>query len=256
LPETALLSVENLSVNYGRTRAVQGIDLTVNAGEVVALLGANGAGKSSTLLAVSGIVACSGRVVYDGVDVTGERPERIVARGVVQVPEARAIFPGLTVDENLAVAARLRRRDPDLAADRADVLEIFPKLLALRRRRAGSLSGGEQQMLAIAKALLARPNLLLVDELSLGLAPKVTALLFEALGEVHRRGTAILLVEQFVSLALRLAGRVYVLEKGRIATAGTSAELRADRQRLAGTYLGTHLEAAPADRHPLSTHSP
>jgi len=243
-------------VSYGRTRAVQGIDLTVGPGEIVALLGANGAGKSSTLLAISGIVACSGRISVDGTDVSGQRPERIVARGVVQVPEARAIFPGLTVDENLAVAARLRRRDPDLPADRANVLEIFPKLVELRRRRAGALSGGEQQMLAIAKALLARPRLLLVDELSLGLAPKVTGMLFEALEEVHRRGAAILLVEQFVSLALGLAERVYVLEKGRVATAGTSAELRADRERLAGTYLGTHLRTPAGHAHQLSTHSP
>ena len=253
--ESPLLCVEGLAVSYGRTRAVQGIDLTVGTGEIVALLGANGAGKSSTLLAISGIVPASGRIAVDGCDVRGDRPEHIVARGVVQVPEARAIFPGLTVDENLAVAARLRRKDPELAADRAFVEEIFPKLVELRRRRAGALSGGEQQMLAIAKALLALPRLLLVDELSLGLAPKVTAMLFEALEEVHRRGAAILLVEQFVSLALRLAERVYVLEKGRIATAGGSAELRADRERLAGTYLGTHLDPAATDRHPLSTHS-
>jgi branched-chain amino acid transport system ATP-binding protein len=254
--DPVLLAVEGLSVSYGRTRAVQGIDLTVRAGEIVALLGANGAGKSSTLLAISGIVACSGRIAVDGVDLAGRRPEQIVARGVVQVPEARAIFPGLTVDENLAIAGRLRRRDPDLAVDRAFVEEVFPKLVDLRRRRAGALSGGEQQMLAIAKALLARPRLLLVDELSLGLAPKVTSMLFEALEQVHRRGAAILLVEQFVSLALRLAERVYVLEKGRVATSGGSAELRADRERLAGTYLGSHLAPPAADRQSLSTHSP
>lgn len=233
-----LLSVQGLTVSYAGARAVHGIDLEVHTGEVVALLGANGAGKSSTLLAISGIVPAQGRVIFDGAELGDERPDRIVRRGLVQVPEARSNFPGLTVEENLSAAAYFRRRDPGLAADREFVAGILPQLGALRGRVAGTLSGGEQQMLSIAKALLAHPKLLLVDELSLGLSPKVTRQLFDVLAGVKRRGTAILLVEQFVPLALRLADRGYVLEKGRVTTTATATELLAQSGDLAATYLG------------------
>ena len=233
-----LLAVESLTVDYGRARAVGGIDLEVRPGEVVALLGANGAGKSSTLLAVSGIVPASGRVTFDGRPILGARPHHIVAAGLVQVPEIRAIYPGLTVERNLAVAARRRRRDPGLAADRALVADTLPRLGELAHRLAGSLSGGEQQMLSIAKALLAGPRLLLVDELSLGLSPKVTQELFAVLETIKANGTAILLVEQFVPLALGLADRAYVLEKGRVTATGPAREFRDDTELLAASYLG------------------
>jgi branched-chain amino acid transport system ATP-binding protein len=230
--------VSGLTVEYGRARAVHGVDIEVHAGEAVALLGANGAGKSSILLAISGIVPAGGRVVFDGADLLRQRPDRIVRRGVVQVPEARAIFPAMTVEENLRAAAYFRRKDPNLPADRTFVDETLPKLRTLAGRPAGALSGGEQQMLSIAKALLAHPRLLLVDELSLGLSPRVTSELFEVLGEIKRRGTSILLVEQFVPLALRLADRGYVLEKGLITATGPAAELARRQAHLTAAYLG------------------
>jgi branched-chain amino acid transport system ATP-binding protein len=203
----------------------------------VALLGANGAGKSSTLLAISGLVPAAGRIVFDGVDILGARPHDIVAQGLVQVPEFRAIYPGLTVERNLAVAAYTRRRDPAHAEDRALVAATLPRLNELFGRMAGSLSGGEQQMLSIGKALLAHPRLLLVDELSLGLSPKVTQELFQVLEAIKARGTAILLVEQFVPLALGLADRAYVLEKGRVTGTGPADSFRDDTELLAA-YLG------------------
>ncbi|MGH2728679.1 MAG: ABC transporter ATP-binding protein, partial [Actinomycetota bacterium] len=222
----ALLSVEALEVSYGFARAVQGIDLTVGRGEVVALFGNNGAGKSSTLLAISGVVASRGRVAFDGEDLRGLRPYQIVRRGLVQVPERRAIFPDLTVRENLGVAAYARKAGPELEADRALVRDTFPRLDELAGRRAGSLSGGEQQMLVLAKALLAGPRLLLVDELSLGLAPRVVQELFGVLSKIRENGVAILLVEQFVPLALRLADRVYALEKGLVVADGPAQRFR------------------------------
>ena len=239
----ALLSVEGLEVSYGLARAVQGIDLTVGAGEVVALFGANGAGKSSSLLAISGVVPSRGRVVFDGADLRGMLPYQIVRRGLVQVPERRAIFPDLTVRENLGVAAYARNAGPELDADRALVSETFPKLEELAGRRAGSLSGGEQQMLVLAKAFLAGPRLLLVDELSLGLAPRVVQELFAVLANIRDKGVAILLVEQFVPLALRLADRVYALEKGRVVAEGPAQTFRDDPTILRRAYLGVEASA-------------
>ncbi|MEW6472791.1 MAG: ABC transporter ATP-binding protein [Actinomycetota bacterium] len=236
--------MQALTVDYGRARAVHGVSLDVGAGEAVALLGANGAGKSSTLLAISGIVPAHGRMIFDGHDILGAGPHDIVARGLVQVPESRAIYPGLTVEENLMVAAYTRRRDPTLADDRALVASTLPRLNDLAKRTAGTLSGGEQQMLSIAKALLAHPRLLLVDELSLGLSPKVTQELFAVLAAIKQRGTAILLVEQFVPLALGLADRAYVLEKGRVAASATAGELAGASSRLQASYLGGGTEAA------------
>ena len=235
-----LLGVDGLEVAYGPARAVQGISLAVAPGEVVALLGANGAGKSSTLLAISGVVPSRGRVSFDGEDLRGLEPYEIV-----QVPERRAIFPDLMVRENLAVAAYARKPGPELDADRTLVAETFPRLAELSGRRAGSLSGGEQQMLVLAKALLAGPRLLLVDELSLGLAPRVVQELFGVLSRIRDKGVAILLVEQFVPLALRLAARVYVLEKGRIVADGPAQAFRDDPNILRSAYLGRGVEATP-----------
>ena len=247
MPEP-LLVVSGLEVTYGLARAVQGIDIEVHAGEVVALLGANGAGKSSTLLAISGVARSRGRIVFDGEDLRGLEPYKIVRRGVVQVPERRAIFPDLTVRENLAVAAYARAPGADLDADRALVHETFPHLDGLASRRAGSLSGGEQQMLVLAKALLAAPRLLLVDELSLGLAPRVVQELFGVLSRIRERGVAILLVEQFVPLALRLADRVYALEKGRVVAEGPAQTFRDDPTILKAAYLGRGIATAPGSR--------
>ena len=242
LPED-LLSIDGLEVSYGPARAVQGIGLTVGRGEVVALLGANGAGKSSTLLAISGVVPARGRIAFDGEDLGGLEPYQIVRRGLVQVPERRAIFPDLTVRENLTVAAYAREPGPAFDADRALVRDTFPRLSDLSGRRAGSLSGGEQQMLVLAKALLGGPRLLLVDELSLGLAPLVVQELFSVLSRIRDNGVAILLVEQFVPLALRLADRVYVLEKGRIVADGEAQMFRDDPTILRSAYLGRVVEA-------------
>lgn len=240
----ALLSVAGLEVAYGLARAVQGIDIEVRPGEVVALLGANGAGKSSTLLAISGVVRSGGRVVFGGEDLRGLEPYQIVRRGLVQVPERRAIFPDLTVRENLAVGAYARKPGPELDADRALVRETFPRLTDLADRHAGSLSGGEQQMLVLAKALLAGPRLLLVDELSLGLAPRVVQELFGVLSRIRSNGVAILLVEQFVPLALRLADRVYALEKGNVVAEGPAQMFRDDPTILRRAYLGRGVEPA------------
>jgi branched-chain amino acid transport system ATP-binding protein len=239
------LDIDGLEVAYGPARAVQGISLEVAPGEVVALLGANGAGKSSTLLAISGVVPSRGRVVFEGEDLRGLEPYEIVRRGLVQVPERRAIFPDLTVRENLAVATYARKPGPELDADRTLVGETFPRLAELSSRHAGSLSGGEQQMLVLAKALLAGPRLLLVDELSLGLAPRVVQELFGVLSRIRDKGVAILLVEQFVPLALRLADRVYVLEKGRIVADGPAQAFRDDPNILRSAYLGRGVEATP-----------
>ncbi|MGH2794831.1 MAG: ABC transporter ATP-binding protein [Actinomycetota bacterium] len=241
MPES-LLDVAGLDVSYGSARAVQDIALSVGAGEVVALLGANGAGKSSTLLAISGVVPARGRIAFDGENLRGLEPYQIVRRGLVQVPERRAIFPDLSVRENLAVGAYARKPGPALDADRALVRDTFPRLDHLAGQRAGSLSGGEQQMLVLAKALLAGPRLLLVDELSLGLAPRVVQELFAVLARIREKGVAILLVEQFVPLALRLADRAYVLEKGRVVAEGDAQKFRDDPTILRSAYLGAGVQ--------------
>ena len=238
MAETALLSVRGLSVSYGRTRAVNQLDLDIAPGETVALLGANGAGKSSTLLALSGVVPATGETVFDGVRIDDRPPHEIVRAGLIQVPEQRAIFPDLTVAENLEVGGYTRTAGPDLEADLAMVHEALPRLAQLRNQRAGSLSGGEQQMLVLAKALFGGPRLLLIDELSLGLAPIVVRDLYRILGQIRERGVSILLVEQFVPLALRLADRALVLQKGEVVFRGTASELRARRDILEASYLG------------------
>jgi branched-chain amino acid transport system ATP-binding protein len=243
-----LLNVRGLTVSYGLAPAVSGIDLTVEAGEVVALLGANGAGKSSTLLALSGVIRRGGSVSFDGEDLAGLEPYEIVRRGLVQVPERRAIFPDMTVAENLAVGAYARKAGSALDADRALVRDTFPRLDELATRRAGSLSGGEQQMLVLAKALLAGPRLLLVDELSLGLAPIVVQELFNVITSIRDKGVAILLVEQFVPLALRLADRVYVLEKGAVVAEGPAQMFRDDPSILRSAYLGRAVKEQPVAR--------
>jgi branched-chain amino acid transport system ATP-binding protein len=233
-----MLVVEDLRVSYGPVQAVRGIDLRVEAGQIAALLGPNGAGKSSTLRALMGLApGASGRVTLDGASILGAPPERIVRLGMTMVPEGRRVFADLTVDENLVASAVARRDRAALAADRAQVFELFPILAERRQQKAGSLSGGEQQQLALARALLSAARLLLLDEPSLGLAPMVVDAIFDRIAELRRRGLTILLVEQNVDRALEIADRGYVLSGGRIVLSGPADELR----RSAGVeraYLG------------------
>jgi branched-chain amino acid transport system ATP-binding protein len=227
-----LLEVEDLSVRYGAIEAVRGVSFVANAGEVTALIGANGAGKSSTLAAISGLVPFGGRIRFDGRDLAGAPPHTIVRAGVVQVPEGREILARMTVEENLLMGLRGRDR-----SDLGSAYERFPILRERRALLAGSLSGGEQQMLAIARALLARPRLLLLDEPSLGLAPLIVKRVFETLADLKTQGATMLLVEQNALRALRLADRAFVMELGRIVMRGTGSELLGD-EGVARTYLG------------------
>ena len=225
----ALLEVRDLRVGYGGIEAVRGLSFTVAAGATVALIGANGAGKSSTLLALSGLVRpAGGSVRFQGVDITGQRADRIVRSGLVQVPEGRAILNPLTVAENLELGAWTRVDRQAVPADLERIYGLFPVLAQRRRQLAGSLSGGEQQMLAIGRALMAAPRLLLLDEPSMGLAPLLVRTLFDTLSGIARSGTTLLLVEQNARQALRISDRALVLAHGRLLREGPSAELLAD----------------------------
>ena len=235
---SALLEVEAVGVAYGKRRALEGVSLSVGHGEIVTLLGANGAGKSTTLKTISGLVRpARGRIVYQGDDITRVAPDAIVARGIAHVPEARQIFPEFTVRENLLVGGHTRRRNHELREGIARAERLFPILAERARQRAATLSGGEQQMLAIARALMARPRLLLLDEPSLGLAPLVVREIFRVIREINAAGVGILLVEQDARLALGVAARGYVLETGRVVVQGASATLAGD-PRIRQAYLG------------------
>jgi len=229
---SALLEVEDLRVRYGAVEAVHGISFGVEAGQVTALIGANGAGKSSTLAAISGLVPATGRIRFAGRVIAGRPPHEIVRAGIVQVPEGREILARMTVEENLLLGLRGRDRSRIASA-----YERFPILGERRTLLAGTLSGGEQQMLAIARALLAEPRLLLLDEPSLGLAPLVVARVFEALADLRRQGVTMLLVEQNALRALRLADQAYVMDLGRLVMRGTGEALLHD-EGVARTYLG------------------
>jgi branched-chain amino acid transport system ATP-binding protein len=233
-----MLELQDLRAGYGNIEALHGISLSVGEGEIVTLIGANGAGKTTTLMTISGCVrARTGAIRFRGRDISGLPPHEIVALGLVQSPEGRKIFPRLTVAENLEMGA-FTRRDPDgIAADQNRVFELFPILGERRRQPGGTLSGGEQQMLAIARALMARPRLLLLDEPSLGLAPLVVSRIFEVIRELNREGATILLVEQNAQMALKAAHRGYVLETGTIAMADAADKLLADA-RVRSAYLG------------------
>jgi branched-chain amino acid transport system ATP-binding protein len=233
-----LLSVEALDVRYGRNRAVCAVDLTVDAGEIVTVLGANGAGKTSLLRALQGVVRAGGRVMLDGADISAASSAERVRRGMVLVPEGRQIFVAMTVHENLLLGAHLRR-DADIGADIEALYARFPNLGRRRDNPAAVLSGGEQQMLAIGRALLARPRLMMLDEPSLGLSPLLVDQLFDLIGELNRDGLAMLLVEQNTHMALEVAQRGYVLELGRVTLQGDAATLAAD-PALAAAYLGVH----------------
>nr|BFE61432.1 ABC transporter ATP-binding protein [Dactylosporangium thailandense] len=234
-----LLHVEGLVAGYGQAQVLHGVDLTVGAGEVVVVLGANGAGKTTLMRAIAGLLPSRGTIAFAGQPLGGRRPEAVVARGVSLVPQGRGTFTALTVHENLRVGAAVRGKDKDgIAADIEHWYEVFPVLRARAKQVAGTLSGGEQQMLAVARALMSRPKLLLCDEISLGLAPKIVAELFAVLRKINDEdGTALLLVEQNAELALDLAGRAYLLEVGRVAGQGPAAEFR-DNDAVRRAYLG------------------
>jgi branched-chain amino acid transport system ATP-binding protein len=231
-----LLEVKGLEVHYGGIGAVKGVDLEVRAGELVCLIGANGAGKTSALRAICGLHARGGSVRYAGEPLEGLPVFELPRRGLVMVPEGRGVFPQLTVEENLTMGA-FARADADVAADIARRYQAFPRLRERRHQTAGTLSGGEQQMLAIARALMSRPKLLLLDEPSMGLAPLMVAKIFEIVREVAAQGVTILLVEQNARLALELADRGYVMESGAITLAGEAKALLAD-PKVREAYLG------------------
>jgi len=234
---TALLSVEALRSGYGRVEVLRGVDLQVRAGETVALLGSNGAGKSTLNNTVSALVpAWSGRVVFDGADLTRARSREVVRAGLIQVPEGRRVFPNLSVRDNLELGSYARGRERR-AANLAKVFEVFPKLRDRERQRAGTLSGGEQQMLAIGRGLMAEPKLLILDEPSLGLSPLLVEEMFALIGRLHEQGLAVLLVEQNVGQSLAVADRAYVLENGAVRFGGTPDELLRSPE-LKRAYLG------------------
>ncbi len=233
-----MLEVRGLSAGYGGVQILRDVSLTVRAGEIATLVGSNGAGKSTLLNTVCGIIRpLSGRVLLDGEDITARASEAIVALGITQVPEGRRLFPHMTVRDNLILGA-YRRRDTDgIRRDLAWIYELFPILEQRQRQPAGSMSGGEQQMCAIGRGLMAKPRLLILDELSLGLAPIMLDTLVDALHRVHADGTTIFLVEQDVATAFDLASTGYVLENGRVVLAGSTAELRSD-PHVKKAYLG------------------
>jgi branched-chain amino acid transport system ATP-binding protein len=233
-----MLSVEALKIRYGEVEAVRRVDLAVDSGEIIALVGANGAGKSSTLGAIAGLVpAVSGKVVFDGVDITGLAPEVIARKGVSLVPEGRRIFAGLTVADNLRLGGAMHLPAVEARAREEEMLELFPILRRYHRVKGGNLSGGEQQMLAIARALMGKPRMVLLDEPSLGLAPQLIDTVFDLIAELRRNGLTILLVEQNVALALEVADRAIVLANGEVVLWGTAKEL-ATSDLVRQAYLG------------------
>ncbi|MFL5891270.1 MAG: ABC transporter ATP-binding protein [Solirubrobacterales bacterium] len=232
-----LLEVQDIRTHYGTIEALRGVSLTVEEGEVVTLIGSNGAGKSTTLRSISGLTpASSGTIRFEGEEITRVPTEAIVSRGVALAPEGRHVFPRMTVRENLDLGAH-RRRGVDIAPDLERVYSLFPRLKERERQKAGMMSGGEQQMLAIGRALMAQPKLLMLDEPSMGLAPILVERIYETIREINRDGVTILLVEQNANYALDIATRGYVLETGRIAIANDSAKLRDDPE-VQRAYLG------------------
>jgi branched-chain amino acid transport system ATP-binding protein len=233
-----LLALEQLHVSYGGIRAVKGIDLQVSQGELVCLIGANGAGKTTTLRAITGLVPpASGRVLYDGQPINGLRTHQIARRGLALVPEGRGVFAQLTIEENLAMGAYARKDAAGVAADVERAFTLFPRLKERRRQTAGTLSGGEQQMLAIGRALMSRPRLLLLDEPSMGLAPMMVERIFEVIRGISAEGVTLLLVEQNARLALEASHRAYVLEGGLVTLSGEARTLLHD-SRIREAYLG------------------
>lgn len=231
-----ILEIKNLVVSYGGIEAVKGIDLNVEEGKIVTLIGSNGAGKSTTLKAIAGLVKPrSGEILLNGANLIGKSTDQIVSSGVTLVPEGRRVFSNLTVEENLRIGAYLRK--DSLADDLARVYDLFPRLKEREWQQAGTLSGGEQQMLAVGRGLMSRPKVLMMDEPSLGLAPLVVQGIFDIIREINRQGVTILLIEQNANMALKIADLAYVLETGTITMSGTGAELLAD-EKVKEAYLG------------------
>ncbi|HKQ52425.1 MAG TPA: ABC transporter ATP-binding protein [Pyrinomonadaceae bacterium] len=233
-----MLTIENISVNYGAIEALTDISMRVEQGEVVTLIGANGAGKTTTLRTITGLLEpTEGRILFEGREIQGVPTHKLVARGISMSPEGRGVFANLSVRENLQMGAFLKTNRQEIAADMENGFRLFPRLKEREQQKAGTLSGGEQQMLAMARALMSRPRLLLLDEPSLGLAPLVVHTIFEAIEEIRSKGTTILLVEQNAHAALKHSDRAYVLETGKIVMEGPSADLAAD-PRIKEAYLG------------------
>ena len=233
----SILSVQDLKVNYGGIEAVKGISFDVPAGEIVTLIGANGAGKSSTLRTIAGLVKPkTGKIIFNGADITGADPSSIVQKGVILVPEGRRIFPDLTVLENLRIGAYLRK--DDLTDDLNWVYDLFPRLKERSWQAGGTLSGGEQQMLAVGRALMSRPKIIMMDEPSLGLAPLIVKGIFDIIREINKQGVTVLLIEQNANMALKTADRAYVMETGRITLTGTGKELL-ENEAVKAAYLGS-----------------
>lgn len=231
-----MLEIKDLHVNYGAVHALNGVSMTVNDGEIVSLIGANGAGKTTTLRTITGLEkAASGSITFDGHDLRKTEPSKIITLKLAHVPEGRHIFPQMTVEENLEMGAFT---DPaDMVKTMADVYERFPRLKERKRQLAGTLSGGEQQMLAVARALMSRPKIIMMDEPSLGLAPLVVKGIFEIIQEINKQGVTVLLIEQNANMALQIADRAYLLENGVIVKSGTGKELHSD-DSIRKAYLG------------------
>ncbi len=235
-----MLKIENLHVAYGGIQALRGISLEVPDGKIVTLIGANGAGKSTTLRTITGLVkAQSGSIQWNGEELLGRSIDRIISSGIAMSPEGRRVFPDMTVLENLKIGAYLRKDRGEIEKDIKWVYELFPRLEERSWQLAGTLSGGEQQMLAVGRALMSRPKLMMLDEPSLGLAPLVVQDIFSIIGEINRQGVTILLIEQNANMALKIADLAYVLETGNITLSGTGAELLAD-EKVKEAYLGKH----------------
>ncbi len=234
----SLLKITDLQVSYGGIDALAGISFDVEEGEIVTLIGANGAGKSTTLRTISGLVkAKAGRIVYDGRDITSMNPQKIVSEGIAMVPEGRHVFDNLTVKENLLIGAYLRKDKESINEDIEHIYTLFPRLHEREWQLAGTLSGGEQQMLAVGRAIMTQPRILMMDEPSLGLAPIVVKEIFSIIRTLNETGMTILLIEQNANAALRCSHRAYVMETGRITMSGPSADLLADK-RVQDAYLG------------------
>jgi branched-chain amino acid transport system ATP-binding protein len=233
-----MLEIRDMVCSYGGITALRGISLDVKAGQLVALIGANGAGKSTTLRAISGLVPPrAGSMMFDGKNITGARPPRVLAAGIAHCPEGRRVFPHMTVEENLDMGAYLRTDGSDVAADRDRIYSEFPRLAERRKQAAGTLSGGEQQMLAIGRAMMSRPRLIMFDEPSLGLAPNIVERTFAIIRSIRDAGTTVLLVEQNAFAALEMCDHAYLLEGGRIVLSGSGAEL-IENTHVRKAYLG------------------
>lgn len=235
-----MLKVEGINVYYGVIQALKGVSMEINEGEIVTLIGANGAGKSTLLKTISGLEKPKqGEIIFEGQSIAGKVAQSIVKRGISHVPEGRRVFANMTVEENLELGAYLRKDKAGIREDFEKIYDLFPRLLERRKQHAGTLSGGEQQMLAMGRALMARPRLLLLDEPSMGLAPLLVKTIFRIIEEINQTGTTILLVEQNANMALSIADRAYVIETGNIVLSGTPSELNAsDQVKMA--YLGGH----------------